>query len=381
MPVQGLSDFDIKAGFWAGAGFLSLRQCIDCNFGRHGLGLQGIEMKLPKSILHVGSLFLSVILLVHPAVGEDRLEMKGGAVLLGIIESVDNERLLLRTDYAGVLQVDLFGIEHLYPMDDTKWELPERLLRDAESKLIASEEEPGEDPPIEAAEPAAVVAGESGLRDFSLEMGLNFSGQQGNADRFDLRLRAEAAWESTYDRINLYGRYAYGTRRGITASDEIIGGGRYTNFLLDKTGIFVRQEVEFDEFEGIRVRSTSAAGMSHQFINEDKLFLETRAGLSYRYEDYTDDGADDFPGIDLGLDIRWNFIEWARFRGSYTFLPSIRNDEDFILEQDSSIDMPLGQKDFWKMRMGVSSQYNNQPDAGRERLDTRMYAELIASWD
>ena len=103
--------------------------------------------------------------------------------------------------------------------------------------------------------------------------------------------------------------------------------------------------------------------------------------MSYRYEDYTADGSADFPGMDLGFDVTWQMVDWMRFKGSYTLVPSIRESDSFIFEQDSGFDLPLNESHFWKLRFGVSSQYNNQPDSGREKLDSRFYAELIASWD
>ena len=299
----------------------------------------------------------------------DRLEVVGGAVLTGFIESVNEEGIHLVTEYAGVLKVDPDKVERVELGTVRETGLPAKLLAGLEA-----EEGPGEvpSPPTPTENPS----------DWKLEIGVNLNGRQGNTDKVDIALRVEAEMERRFDRVNLYGRYSYGTNNNITSTDELILGARYVNFLLNKTGIFVREEFEQDEFEGIKARSTTAAGLTYQFRNDELLRIEIRSGLSYRYEKYTGGGDEDFPGADLGFDLNWRFVEWALFKGSYTLLPSAdSNGERFIFEQDSGFDLPLDNKEFWKLRLGLNSQYNSEVDPGRKNLDSRLYVRLSAAWD
>ncbi|NDV61136.1 DUF481 domain-containing protein [Puniceicoccales bacterium CK1056] len=302
----------------------------------------------------------------------DRIEIRGGAVLLGHIESVGERELNLQTGYAGLVTVDLDQVERLVLGTTREIELPEHLA-DKPAPLAAR---------AAPVTPARKSHSEPGrLPGWKVEGGMDLNGNTGNTDRFNLTLTLQAELEREFDRLKLYGRYAYGTNRGVRSANEIIGGARYNNYVFDRVGFFLREEFEQDDFEGIYIRSTSAAGLIFEFSNEKRLRVEARTGLSYRFEDYTDDGADDFPGMDFGLDVNWQFIQWARFKGTYSFLPSIRDFEDFIFEQDSGFNLPLNQTEQWKLRFGISSQYNNQPDFGREKVDTRYYARLIASWN
>jgi putative salt-induced outer membrane protein YdiY len=320
-------------------------------------------------------LSLAANLCADGATAPDRLELHGGAVLIGHIESVGHDTLRLQTDYAGTLTIDLEKIQRVAMGTPRELSLP--------AGLVAIKEEPaataGQSVPSVPVDPVPTNPYPL-LNGWALDGGLNLSGKSGNSDRLDVTVTVEAELERESDRLNLYGKYAYGTNNGRRSVDEKIGGGRYTNYLYDELGVFVRQELEQDDFEGISVRSTSAAGLIYEFSNDKRLRLEARTGLSYRYEDYIDDGAADFPGMDLGLDVNWQFVKWARFKGTYSYLPSIRDEDDFIIEQDSGFNFPLDDKKFWKLRFGVSSQYNSKPDLGRNKLDTRYYARLIASW-
>jgi len=310
---------------------------------------------------------------------QDRVEVGGGAVLLGQIERLEGGSILLKTDYAGTLQIDVERVERITLAVQRELSLPPEIpvFTGTHPNLIAPErirQKPDQ-------KPAAQPAEKPSPRGWSFEGGINVTGKQGNSERLDLAIVLKAEYEREQDRTNLYSRYAYGTNRGVRSVDEVIVGARYTSFVFDETGLFIRQETELDDFEGIRLRSTSAIGVTRRVRNVNDLRIEARAGISYRYENYVDDGSEDFPGMDLGVEVDWRLVEWARFRGTYTFLPSIKKWEDFIIEQDSGFNIPLDDEKFWKLRFGLTTQYNNAPDHGREKLDLRYYARLIASWE
>jgi len=219
------------------------------------------------------------------------------------------------------------------------------------------------------------------LWNWSFEGGFDLNGKSGNSDRFGIGLRANFKAERQQDRFSIFSRYEYGESQGRTNEDEISGGVQYTNFTFEKLGWFVRQELERDRFEGIAFRSTSALGISYRFFDDENFSLESRMGLSYRLEDFLDNGEEGIPGLDLGVEMDWQFAEWGRFRSKWTLLPSLAEQRSFIIEQDSGLNFPLAVSDAWKLRIGLNSQYNNDPGPAREELDNSYYLRLLYSWD
>lgn len=299
----------------------------------------------------------------------DRIQTKGGALLTGRIISETETHYRLQTAYAGEIAVLISEV--------------------VEVARGGPAEVSGAPASLESRTKGAGKGGSGGRPtgpgprkkgDWKLEGGLNLTGKAGNTDRFDVAVNAKAEWEREHDRFDFYGRYAYGTNRGLEAIDELIVGTRYTNFFFDGAGFFAREELEFDKFEGLSLRSTTAAGLSYQFRNEKTLRIEARSGFSYRYESYLDADPEDFPGMDVGVDINWEFWERLRFKGSYTFVPSVENFGDYIFEQDSGLSLPLDSKAFWSIRFGVATQFNSMPEGMREKLDTRYYTQIRASW-
>lgn len=313
----------------------------------------------------------------------DRVEVQGGVVLTGRIDRAENGFLILSTSYAGIVQVDLARISRILSDRALPEGLPDNLVPTATAAPVASAAAAAAPAPIAPPAPKVAPKPAAGGNDplgWTLETAFNLTGNQGNTQKFDFSGNITAILRREFDRIRLYGQYAYGTNRGRLSSDEIILGARYTNFFQERFGYFIREEIERDAREGIALRSTTAAGLTLEISKLKNLEVEGRAGFSYRYEDFDKDGWSDYPGMDLGLDMSWKPFKWLRLSGSYTFLPSARDLEDFLFDQDTGVDLPLDQSRVWRLRFGLASKYNSRPDFGRDKLDHRYYARLVGTW-
>jgi hypothetical protein len=245
---------------------------------------------------------------------------------------------------------------------------------------VVSAWQPGAKDPIVAAKEAELA---EQMRKWAYTASIDISGSDGNAENFGSMIQFQAKLEGPKDRLLMYTSYKYKETSGIRSEDEQIGGMKYTNFFSGKTGWYVREELERDSFEGIDFRSTSAGGITYRFVDEERLKVEGNAGLSYRYESYsngslTDDG---FMGLDFGLDIGWQFADWGELATHLNYVPSADDFGDYILDHESGINIPLGTSDAWVLRFGLSNKYNSSPSGGREELDTTYFTRLILNWE
>ena len=239
--------------------------------------------------------------------------------------------------------------------------------------------QPGAKDPITAARESQL---EGQLRRWSYTASADISGAIGNSENFGAAMAFEAKLEGPSDRLVLYAGYKYKESENLRSEDEQKAGMRYTNFFSDKMGWFVREELERDVFEGIDFRSTTAGGLTYRFVKEERLSVEGSAGLSYRYESYSDPMQEDdgFPGLDFGLNIDWQFADWGKLVTTLSYIPSVNDFGDFLIEHESGVDIPLGTSEGWVMRFGLANQYNSEPGPGRENLDTTYFTRLILSW-
>lgn len=321
----------------------------------------------------------------------DIIETKDGARLIGTIESISDGKIHLSTSYAGKIVLDqseVVGIQRETPITvrlDSGTTVTGPLagatgslsVQGAEGSVttapgaIAAAWAPGQTDP-------AILANQ---RKWAFTAGVNIAGKIGNTEKQDIGLSFDAKLESPQDILRFYASYDYGEADGVTTDEEYKVGGSYDSFFYEDLGWYVRTELEKDEFENIDLRLGSGAGLSYRILNQEKLKLTGRFGASYRYEDYTTDTSEEFPGLDFGLRLRWQFAEWGRLTTDLGYTPSVEDFADFLLVHDSAVEMPLGTSTRWALRLGVANEYNSTPDGDRDELDTSYYARLILNWD
>ncbi len=327
------------------------------------------------------------------------IETDNGSRLVGVINKIHDGVVYLKPDFSDEIKVPLSRIVSMesdepISLRSESGEVQTGTLRSPQAGAVtvtaptgslnapisnvASAWQPGARDPIVVAEQAAI---QSEIRRWKYQAGADLSGRSGNSDSFSTALHFRATLVGPIDRLEFYGSYNYTDTNGVRSADEVKAGTRFTSFFSDKMGWFIRSEMERDTFEGIDFRSTSAGGLSYRFIRQPRMEVEGSAGLSYRYESYMVGGSEKFPGLDFGVRFVWQFAEWGRWTTLASFVPSIDNFNDFLLEQDSGLDIPLGRSDFWTLRAGLNHKYNNRPDAGRRSLDTLYYLRLILNWN
>lgn len=344
-----------------------------------------------------------------------------GSELIGEIVEVSDRVVRLETAYAGELEIDRELVSRFESDDAESVRLEDGNVligpvSSDESGLlristgggivttpiaeVVSVWNPGDRDPEVLAREAELV---SQMRRWSYETAVSIAGKSGNSETTDIAASAAAKLEGPSDRLDIYASYEYGTEEAevggetidTRSADEAILGMAYTSFFSEHYGWYLREEVEYDTFENIEFRSTTAAGLTYRVFDRETHSLEGRAGLSYRYESYNnqdfngdgiidaqeaEDGSEGFPGLDFGLTHYWQFATWGEMKNSLTYTPSVDDFADYLIDHKSAVDIPLGSSDFWKLRFGLTNQYNSSPTAGRERLDTTYSLSLLLNW-
>ncbi len=347
-------------------------------------------------------------------VSADVVELSNGSRLVGEIVDIHEGTLRLETDFAGTLELELADVSSFATDEEEAIRFEDGdvvigIVSSPESGRIVVETERG----FIAGETSEVVAAwdpdaidpevaereealRSQIRKWSYEAAASLTGSMGNSEKGDYSASVQATLEGPEDRLRFYASYDYSQAEdpetGVrsTSADEVIGGINYTSFFSERFGWYVREEIERDRFENIRFRSTTAAGMTFRQFNREDHSLEYFAGLSLRHESYgfdlDGDGIEDrtgsasFPGLDLGLTHYWRFASWGEMNNSITYNPAFEDLAEYRIDHLSSVDIPLGSSDFWKLRVSLSNQYNSRPAAGSEKLDTTYALGLLLNW-
>jgi len=327
----------------------------------------------------------------------DQIFLKDGSVIVGQLQTVANGKITIKTDFAGDLTIESekvqgittdnpFSIE-LKTGDRTAGKLgytpqgsqkiasetlgPINIQIDQVSTLWAK----GGINPEVAAMRAALEKNPWSAR---IQFGLD--GQSGNTERTAINGRAEINRKTKTDRLLLYAQGRSSRENGVDTVKEIIGGLKLEVDVSQQWFTFGSVEFEFDEFENIDLRTTISGGFGYFVIREPNEEFKLRGGLGFQQENFSTGDSQDEAVADMGWDYRKEIAPWLMFTHSVSFFPTFEDVEDYRFVMNNAGEIPLGNDQNWKLRLGVRNDYNSIPKSGVERLDTYYYVNILLDW-
>lgn len=319
----------------------------------------------------------------------DVIEHDNGSRIVGEITRIYENKLVMETDFAGTIEVDLKNLTRITTDRPLFVSLKDgsRLYGEIDQRddNLVINSEGGRHTVSRDVLTAAWLKGKPDpsapeKRDWSYEAALEGSGKSGNTERSSLGARLKAELKGPEDQLQFYLRGSYAKEDGEETDDEILGGIDFERIFRQYHSWYSRIELERDDIENIELRTTAAAGYGYYFLKKSYHELRTRLGLSYRHESFDNGGSDSNIGLDLGLHYRYRFSSELQLVTDITYTPSIEDFADYLLHHESSLESPIGLSKFWKLQLGISHQYDSKPAPGTEKLDTTYFSRLIMEW-
>lgn len=348
-------------------------------------------MRLPPTLASL--LSLAVVALFGGArLHADVVETKNGARLVGKVTKIDAGSVYLTTEYAGDLvirQPDVAAITTDGPvavrlasgtrLDGKVTQAPDGAVQiaGADGTLSTSVDRIAASWPVDGEDPAVAAL----QRHWTYEATVDINGTSGNSDQLGTGAGFRAKLVSPQDTLQFYSGYNRQVSDGKKSADQFKAGVDYASYFEDRSTWFLRDEAGFDRIMDVRFYDTAAAGYGYAFIKNPVDTLTARVGLAYRYDGYdnpatatVNSAAADF---EIAHDLK--LANWE-LNNALTIVPSFQDTRDVIVTQDSFWQVPLASP-VWKLRMGVSNDYNSEPGRGIKRLDTSYYTRLILDWN
>ncbi len=354
-----------------------------------------------KPSLRALAVFLCAALFSVLQLSADVVETRNGARIVGTVTKIEDGKVFVTTDYAGdltikqsevtvlstmapvfvrlasgtVLQGTLAGEGSTLKIAGADGELSTKV-----EKVAASWGPGGEDPQVTAMK-KEIAARE---RKWAFQTSVDITGNSGNTNSTGLAAGFTATLASSQDALKFYATTNYATSEDAAGvenktADEVKGGVDYASFYSERSGWFVRQELERDNVEDVNLRSTTDAGFTYRVIKTEQHQLTTRFGAGYRFESYGTGVENKGAVLSTGLNNAIKFGDKVSLVTELQFLPSVDDFADYRFVHDSAFELPIT-ADFWKLRVGLNNQYNSRPQPGREEMDTTYYTRLVLSW-
>lgn len=317
------------------------------------------------------------------------VELDNGSKIIGKIEKISDGKVHVKTDFSGTLEINLAHVVNLvsddplfvafkqgnrlygkidYNKEQTQVEMPDGNTVVTKDDLVALWLKGQLDP----------LAPE--LRKWSCDVGVDVGGKTGNSEKFNTGGKINVALRGPVDRLLFYLRWVYSREDGVKSDDEITGGIDYETDFAERHSWYARIELENDDMKDLDLRTTAAVGYGHYFLKEKSHILRGRTGIMYRHESYSSQESKSTVGPDLGLYHMYKFDGLWSFITNITYTPSIEDIHDYRFWHESAVEVPLASSELWKLRLGITNDYDSQPAKGKERLDTTYYSRLVFSW-
>jgi putative salt-induced outer membrane protein YdiY len=341
-------------------------------------------MNLAKHLHPV--LYFTVAALAASVASADVVETKGGSRIVGNVSKIDSGIVYVATDYAGDLKIDQTKVTGITT------DAPAMVRLANGTTLQGTIAVEGGQLKITSADAQAVtpvakivatwpVGGEDpAAHHWSFEASVDLAGKTGNSEQLGTAGSFRAKLKTPEDTLQVYTAYNRQVANGIKSSDQFKAGIDYQDNFSGRKSWYARDEAGFDRVKDIDLYNTAAVGYGYDFIKLPKHLLTGRVGLSYRYENYANPAHTDLSsaGLDFGLNHEWEFATW-KLVNRLTYDPSFDDFSNFHFTHESFYEVPLADP-AWKLRLGVSNDYNSKPGPGLERLDTSYFTRLVLTW-
>lgn len=342
-----------------------------------------------RTIIKLASV-LAPLTLAFSLARADVVETKNGAHLVGTVTKIEGGSVSLKTDYAGELtikQSEVTGITTDAPLTvrlASGTVLKGKLSTEAGTMQITGDDGQlstkvdkvaatwavgGEDPDVQALR-----------RHWAYEAALDVTGKTGNKEQLGTAVSARASLKTAQDTLQFYTAYDRQVADKQKSADQLKVGVDYQNNFSGQKSWYVRDEGGFDRVKDIDLYNVAAFGVGFDFVKEAKHTLTARTGLSYRYEGYRNPATEDVSsaGLDIGLNHEWEFTN-SKLVNRISWVPTFADFGNFRLTHESFYELPLVAP-FWKLRVGLSNDYNSKPGAGVDKLDTMYFTRLVLTW-
>jgi putative salt-induced outer membrane protein YdiY len=352
--------------------------CMHCEhmslsslFPRLAVGIRSFHLHVPFRLVRCLFLLLSILLTLLGGLAQaDLVMLKNGDPVRGKILAMEDEKLKLDTDFAGVIYIDWDDIERIdsdQPLTlifHSGADIPEGVGNRDGDRLIVSRIEAGGPIPmstVKAINPASIY----------YRGNINLGGNQttGNSETQAFNLSGNFTLRKDRSRLNLTAKHNRGEAKGQTTAQNASGGFRYDYYLSRQVYVIADQLFESDQFQNLTLRTTSTAGLGYDFFDQKSRSLSLGAGPTCVYQDFSTESATVTPAF------TWMLSWYQELRGGdiklfhkHQGFQDVGTSTAFRLNADQGIRVKV-----WgdlSLNVEYNIRYNSQPAAGRKELDT-----------
>jgi len=334
-------------------------------------------------------------LVLAVSLAADQVELADGSILKGRITTIEAGKLWIETAYAGSITLELAHVKSFATDEAVNASVGGRpaefgpvvatdtgvLLVGASSvsdaaatEVTALWREGAESPGEKIARERAELL----KRKWSFETAVAITGRTGTTERLNATFGGKATLASDHDRLVVALIAERAEDKGLETANRQFAGTDYSWFYSANHGWYARTSLESDQIKALDLRSASALGLTRKMIQTERENLEVRFGASYTYEALSDNTEFESPGLDFTLINSFTHGD-SKLNTILAYIPTFRDSTIYRVRHESNYEIPLTAS-LWKLKIGLSNEYQNVPPEGVARFDTTYFTSLLLNW-
>lgn len=349
-------------------------------FGHRLLVLTGIHSLMHRHVLSVLAFFLAM----GPCVAQDRVELRNGDRLTGVLKSMADGKLVLTTKAMGDVTIDMSQVKDLVTekpvvLETTGGEVFQRRIEGLRDGALALPEAPS----VPLASLARINPPPAPKPKWKGSVNVGAAFLTGNTDRRSVSADAEVSRRSDTDRITAKAFWSYADEKstpglGFRLTERRVGGSlKYDYFLSRRAYLLAQASAMGDTRADISLRFTTGAGAGYQWLEGEDLKFSTEGGVTFFSESFRSaTPTNEYVSARGAYGLEWQAHERVKFLQNFEIFPSLEKIDDVYLTLDSRVQVPVFEGMFTQLQWMLD--YDNTPSPGLERVDHRFV--LSVGW-
>jgi putative salt-induced outer membrane protein YdiY len=309
----------------------------------------------------------------------DEVIFANGDRLTGKIVSAAAGKLVLKTDAAGEVTIDLAKVR-TFSTDEpvvvgTVGDTPPLRTRVAAGAEGQVQTEPAPGATAQPVPISRIAVINPPVPAWHGSLALNGLFTSGNTETAQIGFTGNLnkRWERdrlTFDAVYTFGRQEDpDTGEKVTTTDYGRISGKYDHFFTKKFYGFALAKAEHDGVADLEYRLSPALGVGYQWFESPTFNLSTEAGLAYVYEKFEDEDANDFVGPRLAYAVDWTPVTALMLYHTFDYLPAFDDFSDYLMNVVAGAKLKITKAFFGDVRFEWA--YDSTPARDREKTDTR----------
>jgi putative salt-induced outer membrane protein YdiY len=338
------------------------------------------------SISKIPAILMMVLLFGISTAAADELHLKNGDRITGEVISMENNKLVFKTAYAGQITVEWQDVASLTtesPItvklgDDISLHGTAEPARDGEIRV--KQEKIAESATFDISKVTQINPKPKPTIKISGRANIGLSRTTGNTDTGAAHLDGKFTARTEKNRTTVSGEYDWEQSDGVNTVKKALGGIEYDQFFTQKWYGYGKVGLEYNKFRDLNLRTDVGVGPGYQVFESNELNLKFEGGLSYVNDDYMDRKDQNYAAYRLAADYdQYLFNKFLKLFFSNENLIRTNSTSDIISRTRTGVRIP-----FYK-NLNVTGQYNldwnNKPAPGTKKTDQSIIFSLGYSYD